>query len=185
MQAFADSYSDTQVNSANLSQPKFSLELKARPVRFYATEITSGTYTYTLANNRLHTTDALYDIIAMPYSNVAATFKDENGNTQVVDSQLNLDLITDLIKTLGTTSAGYAYDLQLLPYCPLEQFRMDLRSLTAEVSYLSIKQNNVTKSFILCVPKSNFSNQVLSPITLGRQITTSGGYVSYTIQPEE
>lgn len=92
-------------------------------------QITDDTPTVVLKSNRVHTTDALYDIFAIPLGGkltmqyrpsgqstpTLLTFNIQTDKTQV------MSLLQALYEKLGggTNGATYLYDVQWLPYGPL------------------------------------------------------------------
>lgn len=82
-----------------------------------STETDSLTYV-----NKSHTLGASYDIICCPYLGTRPEYKQDiiaaidDGNQYVLDSDLCLDLFSNLSTYLGSS---YVYDVQLLPFCPI------------------------------------------------------------------
>lgn len=128
-------------NQDNPTRRKVRLTLKYREYNITATEIPFGTMEYTLPapSQRNQCVDAMYDMFAMPVSPNAFGLPSADTNLAVVtpgadtsgsgdgtgiiyidfSSEYQLAMAAELATKFGAgTSAGYIYDLQLLPYCP-------------------------------------------------------------------
>lgn len=130
-------------NQDNPTRNKVKVSLSYREYSITATEVPYGTITYTLpvSSQRNNCNDAMYDMFCMPISPMALGLNIKETNTAVVTpgadtsgsgtgegiiyvdicSENQLAIAAELATALGAgTQAGEIYDLQLLPYCPLD-----------------------------------------------------------------
>lgn len=118
---------------------------------------------------RTKTVDAPYDIFAIPYGNVK--IKNHSGTVcENTNKELAISAAAALTQNYQpSTSSGYLYDLQLLPYCPLQTLITD----TGELTYKSEKDfspivdgdGNVL-SGIFFVSSGSFSFNIYEKIAL-------------------
>lgn len=73
-------------------------------------------YKAQISANRYHLNDAPYDMFAIPYSNDLTIYK--NG-TALFKANKDLAFKTVMSLVRKYQSAGYIYDVQLLPFCPI------------------------------------------------------------------
>lgn len=150
-------------------------------------DTTGAAYHITLPQSasRIVTDDALYDVFAVPYipgqysATKTASFIDPNGATISIDSDAMLFIVQNLMTTLSIGSAGAeAYDLQILPYCPINMpAKNDLRKLDSK-SYSIITQETGGGStrnagFVIFAPKANFTKDISIEIGLHQEKTFS------------
>lgn len=85
-----------------------------------------GTYTYSIPTSVNDLNDAPYKMFAIPYYTGENTFELKiNSNTPFeANKELMLKWAYDIIQKMGGVgqSGSHAYDLQLLPYCPISNF---------------------------------------------------------------
>lgn len=115
--------------------------------------------TIELNADTLTTTDAPYDIIAIPYGDITIRTL-QGGGTYNPSPELGVAAIHALQLSLGTN----VYDIQLLPYCPILNYVQtdgEIR-LFSSLQYSLIKQGDTTQGFIFHVPKANFSFDITS-----------------------
>lgn len=129
--------------------------------------------TVSVPASRRTTTNAMYDILAVPCGNIAVT----DGNT--------LNFTTDELISRATASAlGTAfgkdslYDIQLLPYCPIQEIIqggiIDVSKLTASTDYAIVKDASNNKySIILFCQESSITFNINEPININRPILSS------------
>lgn len=134
-------------------------------------------YTFNVAGSgsRNELLDAQYDIITFPYNpKETLQFYNSEGTLVELSNEASLAMANELMRVLVTTDSGYAIDLQLLPYCPIEfpitNGKMDLRELEAGIMYDEIcaQVTNAVKTFAVYPLKANFSKY----ITLSSQMKT-------------
>lgn len=106
----ADSTSDMRKGIGWSEQFKYSVELE---------ELTTETISTTIvqASNRNHTYDAPFDLFAIPYGEIAI----KSGSTNFTSERNRSLAIARAIA--GEFSTSSCYDLQLVPYCPIETVR--------------------------------------------------------------
>ena len=141
-----------------------------------------STYTYTITgrevappealtirlygqNDRNGLNDELYDMFAIPYAQETVTFKDHTNTTRTLDNAASLFVAIQLMTKLGTANPNVsggaeAYDLQLLPYCPLDLSSLSLYGLDAKSYYEVCNQSSLPKTFIVFPTSANFSRNI-------------------------
>lgn len=83
---------------------------------------TATTLNYNIGANRAHLTDAPYDMICAPYEDV--TFVDGQDDYYHQKSADTLQVFNDIaLKFAGNN--GVVYDIQRLPYCPIQSVDME------------------------------------------------------------
>ena len=80
-------------------------------------QVSDSIYTWKISKTRRQTADAPYDCICMPYrtDGLTASFKID-GVSKTVDYNANMQLASNLSAYWGSS----VYDVQLLPYCPVQ-----------------------------------------------------------------
>lgn len=122
---------------------------------------------YSLPANRLITEDAPYDIFAIPYGILQVETKTDNVITNVFTSkEIGLAVASSLIVKL----ANNLYDIQLLPYCPIQNllrtdYTMRLEN-DLQATPITNNEDNSTIGYIFHVPKSQFSFNIVEPINI-------------------
>ena len=178
--------SHLSTNTSNPTGVKFALSYEATSYTVTAKEVEAPeTITATIpgASSRRVCNDSLYDIFAIPYSpdpKNPATFK-YNNQTYIVDNEVSLLMANLLITELGTSSAGYALDLQLLPFCPLSKgYGSPINCGYGSDKTFSMIQdgNNKIYSYICFPTSANFTVDI--PISKNYKKTkTQGVYAEY------
>ena len=113
---------------------------------------------YNITNVRLKTLDAAYDIFAIPFGEV--NIKDNMGNTLLTT---NKDISIAAARSIQIALQSECYDLQLLPYCPIQELITDNAEMTVTnpSQYSFIVDNSAETprnvGIIFNVPKSIFS----------------------------
>ena len=107
-------------------------------------DITSGQYSLTLDGNEIELNEQPYKMFAIPYSR-EKDIKIGAMGPWTMPMEFGL-LIANAIST-KYSGAGSLYDLQLLPYCPLESYivgdhQMALPSNSDEYTYVKDSSNN-------------------------------------------
>lgn len=135
-QNFAGKMSGSSISPTEYSNPKLDFRFSAKTYSITATEVDSTTSLKIklpgTGASRNATDDALYDMFCIPYNKDKETIigtASVDGvpvptRTFAQDSDDALFVAQQLMNKLGTTNVGSAnggkaYDLQLLPYCPL------------------------------------------------------------------
>lgn len=97
--------------SINFTAQKYSITLTKAPEP-------SLTYEIQIDNDRWHLNDAPYDLFCIPYSNDLVI---TNGSNYLCTANKELAFQTALALGRDYMGAGYIYDIQLLPYCPIRE----------------------------------------------------------------
>lgn len=120
------------------------------------------TASYDLTAPRLPTSDAAYDIIAIPYG---ITYFLINGQATVWETNKEVGLST--IQAIAKNMDAGCYDIQLLPYCPVPDLIFDLNGflLTDPLQYSLIKQGENNVGIIFNVPRANFTFNIFNNIS--------------------
>lgn len=112
--------------------------------------------------NRTHTLDAPYDMFCMPLGDMY--INPNGGGSYLINGSLNLSLANFLSTAIGRDNL---YDIQLLPYCPIQDavdgntIRMNNNSITF---IQDANSNNV--GVMLWCEKSNFTFDITYPILI-------------------
>ena len=145
-----------------------SYSLNGRRYTIIAQEaVVAGTVSVTIPahSSRRTLDDELFDIFAIPFipENDETTIKFANN---VLDSNVSLLMAQKIMTTAGLQTGGNAYDLQLLPYCPINlsansSNNIALTSLTENVDYTWITdQDSHKKSIVFFPAKANFTKNI-------------------------
>ena len=163
----ATDVSTLTLNTSSLSSQKVAFQFETNIYTITASEEqVAETITATIpgVSNRKQTNDALFDIFAIPYNpdpTVSYKFK-YNGNTYELNSEVSLLMANLLIADLGLGEQGNAYDLQLLPYCPIDvtSYPINCGSGTNKTFSMIMDGNSKPKSFIVFPTESNFTKNI-------------------------
>ena len=136
--------------------------------------------------SRIVTDDALYDVFAVPYipnqysGEKTASFKDPLGNTIQINSEAMLFIVQKLMTQLniGESSGAEAYDLQILPYCPIKMPQNNDLSKLDHKSYSLITQEQgegdpITVGYVIFAPQANFTKDIAIEKSLHKPIKVS------------
>lgn len=116
--------------------------------------------TYDISGARIKTEDTPYDIFAIPYGALDVYTVEEGGGEQTLcrtSAEIAINAATAIQKA-GTTAK--IYDVQILPYCPVQELIQSVSNelyLTSALQYSTIKQGETVKGIIINVPNSRFS----------------------------
>ena len=122
-------------------------------------ELTNLETKYNITNNKLVTTDAPWDIFAIPFGAMKVTMED---NTTL---QTNADIGIAAAMAIQAQQSGKVYDIQILPYLPMQELLTtsgfnEIR-LTDSRQYSKIlDKNNATVGIILNANKSRFNFKI-------------------------
>lgn len=108
------SVSDQLPYLSNPIQPVYEMEHMIQPCYFTFTETNVDGYTITIPSsaNRVHCNDAPYDVFAIPYGEIYL----RKSPLRVTSAEVGLKLARQIQLEAGAD----LYDLQLLPFCPLD-----------------------------------------------------------------
>lgn len=94
---------------------KYTCSMKSDCYNVIATVIDVGEYSINVGGTRYTTSDAPYDVLAIPYGNIVIW----NGTTQIPNNAaVNMQIAMALAEKYA--GSGTIYDMQLLPYCPIQ-----------------------------------------------------------------
>lgn len=154
--------------SINFTATKYLLTLEEQPEP-------SLTYEIQIDNKRWHLNDAPYDMFCIPYSDDLVI---NNGGSYVCTANKELAFQTALALGRDYMGAGYIYDIQLLPYCPIRECiqadgtfdiqaanHYEIKSYAEDSSY----DAGTTVGTLLFGTRSNFTLNINSPIALGNK----------------
>lgn len=159
-QCFIDAGMTRQSSALN---PSFPYTMDVLSYRLTISEVLpKGAYSYNIPTTRNHTTDAPYDIFAIPYGRFNFT---GNSATVTTTKEIGMSVATSIASTYGST---FLYDLQLLPYCPFE-VDSTFYTTTDELSYSYIKDSTgLNKGVIFnvsSVSRQTFTVPLSIPVT--------------------
>ena len=117
---------------------------------------------------KLTTNDAPYNIFAIPYGNI--TIKDDGDNTLLTtDKDFGMAVAAAIVKKGAAGSTPIVYDVQLLPYCPVQEL-IDIDNnirVTSELQYSFVNDANSNPvGIIFHLPKSQFTFNVIETISI-------------------
>lgn len=95
---------------------EYDVDLSCVKLHLSLERVYSDEYTYTLEASRIRCADAPYDIIACPLGYVQV--KDADGQLLTITNPTSTIPIARSLQREGQT---FLYDLQLLPYCPVQE----------------------------------------------------------------
>ena len=104
--AFSGDYNDNSFY-VSYSSPAYNINL---------VEVETETYSVSIPVNRFHVGKAPYDMFAIPFSDTLQ-MKRDGVNSAIASKELAMRVANAL--SVKYTGAGFIYDIQLLPYCPV------------------------------------------------------------------
>lgn len=124
--------------------------------------------TYDMSGAKLITTDAPYNIFAIPFG--PTTVKNLLTNEVIVNTTAEIGLSTAM--GIQKEQASRVYDIQLLPYCPIpNNIESDGVLTVSDVEqYSLIKEGENTIGIIFNVPLSRFNQKI--PLIIDRGYTS-------------
>ena len=155
------------VVSGTPNNQSFKIQIKRTQYKMHAKELTDKEVSWDIRGDKLLTEDAPYNIFAIPYGKVQL---EQDGYAQAISSaEVSLATAESIIRTMGKN----LYDIQLLPYCPINNSRTDgILPMYNYLGYSIIKapgedtlDNHI--GFILHVPKARFDKTITHKIVVG------------------
>lgn len=119
-----------------------------------------------ISSARKQTLDQQYDIICFPANDVVFELKDGDDNIYTFTSVG--DICRKMVTKLGIQEDANVYDIQLLPYCPLDKI-VELYDLVEGKDYNLIKDHNdPTKLYgtVFYIPSASFQQRLDYSLTL-------------------
>ena len=117
---FTPTWADLTGITADPNSYSFSINFEATKYNIYLDEQPEPNMTYEIQidNNRWHLNDAPYDMFCIPYSDDLII---NNGNAMLCRANKELAFQTAIALGRDYMGAGFIYDIQLLPYCPVRE----------------------------------------------------------------
>ena len=142
------------------NQYSFTIEVSYNTYKTVLTPLNNLTVTFSFALNRVVTEDAPYDIIAIPYGTILAEVIDTDISTK---AEIGIGVIQAIAKNLDTA----CYDIQLLPYCPIQDYIVDdgvVNTVSDNDLVSYIMKDEFKVGVIYHVPKANFSFDIFESV---------------------
>lgn len=143
-----------------------SYKMMLKHFRFTATQVTNvrGTFHYSLPTTLRKLTDAPYKMFCIPYYKDVVTTNTEygfslDGSTR---TDCNADLMLAWAMNIAETLGSELYDLQILPYCPLSNWRGRSGSTNAAVWSIDKTEHVDYEYLIETIGETNYSRGVIS-----------------------
>lgn len=119
--------------------------------------------------SRLITTDAPYNIFAIPYGEINAQLQD--GTIFRCDPQVAMQVASTMIINHGGGNTPFIYDIQLLPYCPFPALIQDSKIVCNSTNQYSLiedtSQAAEKRSIVINVPSSKIEFNINFKIPIG------------------
>lgn len=160
--------SDYLVGTPNTES--FKAEIQQEECYMTATELVGLATTWDMTGEKLVTEDAAYNIFAIPYGEVTLKL----GSNVVVTSNKAIGMAAAnaiINKMTPSASGGFLYDIQLLPYCPIEAVEEGVIRFigdTVDGRYSLIHEppsegtgTGPAVGFILNIPSAQFTKNIL------------------------
>lgn len=160
----SDSITDGITLTGNPGPKSYKCSTQAYSYRMTLAQITTqGTVDITKSSDRFHLEDQPYDMFCIPYSDDLKIY--ENGSEKTT---ANKTLAINMAIQIGaSTGSGNVYDIQLLPYCPvqyciLDDGTFDVKNAKADF----IKESNTSKiiGVVLWATSSSFTFNIYKNI---------------------
>jgi hypothetical protein len=147
----------------------FSISAYANCYRVIAEEVSSLNTSFTLPSTRQASNDSLYDMFCLPFGDAKIYSSSDASLVFTADKEINLNIANSLITALGQG----AYDIQILPYCPIQSAvnngYVTVSGLTEGVDFSRVKDpDNKTIAIILYPKAANFTFDINKEIALKR-----------------
>ena len=101
---------------------QIKITCQARVLSIVLTEVSEIQASYNISSTRYNLQDAPYDMFAIPYSDELVI---KDGGTVVCNASKQVGFETAMAIAEKYYGSGTLYDLQLLPYCPIQGFISD------------------------------------------------------------
>lgn len=151
-------------------------------IEFQETQLASNGIQYNIAYNGAVTTDSVYEIIATPYNDVSFV---SDGAPFQHSGRIALQWFQDIINRYN--AAGWAYDIQLVPYLPQQYDTTNITNLDKIYCYSGDISNRInyavgfrlssasfTLDYDLTLPSINSNNKISNETQLYRLVSPNG-----------
>lgn len=151
-------------------------------IEFQETQVASKGISYNIQYKGAVTTDSVYEIIATPYRDVTFT---SDGAPFQHSGKIALQWFQDIINRYN--GAGWAYDIQLVPYLPQEFDVTDITNLDKIYCYSGTGSDKInysvgfrlpsasfTLDYNLTLPSINNNNKISNETQLYRLVSPNG-----------
>ena len=136
------------------------------------TEVVPDEYSVVIPTSRYHLDKVPYDMFAIPYADGLSIKK--NGTVHCTSTSKEIAIAIANAFSIQYTGAGYLYDIQLLPYCPVRfniQSNGELDAIGDNATYgmFDITDNNsnvVGEVFMANSDSFSFNISLTNPITI-------------------
>lgn len=122
-------------------------------------EIPVDELSFQIDGDQRHLEDAPYDMFCIPFGAIKATIGSEKIELSYLQAQtIAMNVQSEIVKLFGGTS-GNLFDIQILPYCPIQNTILSDGSILVsdKNAFDLIKSGSTTKSFILWANSAKFS----------------------------
>lgn len=152
------------IESVNYYPVSYKMMLKH--FRFTATQVTnvSGTYHYSIPQTVRKLNDAPYKMFCIPYYKDVVTTNTEYGFSLdgTTRTDCNADLMIAWAMNIAETFGSELYDLQILPYCPLSNWR-GRSGVTNAAVWSMDKTNHIDYEYLIeTIGQTDYSRGVIS-----------------------
>lgn len=134
--------------------------------RVELTEIVSEELTYDMATAAILTTsDSPYNIFAIPYGSLRVY--STAGGTKEYVCGTEKEIAINAAMAIQKNNPGIVYDIQILPYCPVQSLLSDTDNeicFSSIEQYSTIKKGDSIKGVIINVPASRFTFNIIHSI---------------------
>ena len=156
--------------ATTISDTTFMIQANAIAYRMSFTRIQQYETKYDFSGNKLITTDAPYNIFAIPYGTVKVNNVVDGGFTLNTTKEIAMATAMGISQQQGSK----VYDIQLLPYCPIPELITDTAELTVtnalQMSYITTGVNADKIGVIFNIPRSTFSINIPFEIPQGQTV---------------
>jgi len=115
-----------------------------------------------------------YDVICAPYGKCTIAYTKGNEGIEIEQTKdMSMALMQSICTNLGAGDGSGNIDLQLLPYCPIQNFwneSEDWIELPNDDSVIEVIENNVQVGCAIVVPKIDSTFNIEQQITLERDV---------------
>ena len=136
----------------------FKVNVTVNQINLLLISVPAIQVSYSIEANRVKTTDAPYDIVAIPFGSINLIDADTNNSVLYKSDK---DTAYRIINAISVNGATNVYDIQLLPYCPIPSaidaegtFRVPTNG------YSLVGTNDYKATAIFYVPSCRFGGTV-------------------------